>query len=140
MDTLITLLRPGLVVPIVAILAPVAILAIVVNFVHRQQERRHQMIVNLLERGLPVPPELLVTRRMRRAPGSQLARALALIGAGAGISAFLYAMFGTERGIWACGLIPLCVGVALLVAIRLERPPRDAESRAAPAPSGEAPR
>ena len=47
-------------------------------------------------------------------------RAMTLVGVGLGVSAFLAAMFGGDHGLWAAGLIPLAVGVAQLVALRLE--------------------
>jgi len=53
-------------------------------------------------------------------------RALTLLGVGVGTCGFLGAMFRWEHGLWAAGLIPLCIGVAQLIAIRLE-PPRPPE-------------
>ena len=75
-------------------------------------------IVNLIEKGLPVPPQLLGPTQRRE--GSPLMRALTLIGLGIGLSAFLFAMFGRWYGLWAVGLIPLAIGVAQLIAYKLE--------------------
>ena len=121
MDPLSKLLEPSLLIPIVAILMPIGIVVIVALFVQKLQERKHATLVNLLEKGLPVPRELLNPPRRE---GSPMMRALTLIGVGVGVSAFLGAMFKLEHGLWACGLIPLSIGVAQLVALKLEPPPR----------------
>ena len=121
MDALQKLLEPGLLIPVVAILMPIAIVLIALTFAHKFQERKHETIVNLLEKGLPVPAELL---RPTRRDGSPFMRAMTLIGVGVGVTAFLSAMFGLEHGLWASGLIPLAIGVAQLIALKLE-PARD---------------
>src|SRR4051812_30639375 len=122
MNPLSKLLEPSLLIPIVAILMPIGIVAVVALFVHKLQERRHATIVGLLEKGLPVPRELLDPPRRE---GSPLMRALTLVGVGVGVSAFLGAMFRLEQGLWATGLIPLSIGVAQLVALKLEPARRD---------------
>ena len=128
MDPLNNLLRPELLIPICGMLMPLGIVLIALNFAYKYQERKHKTIVDLLEKGLPVPRELL---RSSRREGSALMRALTLVGVGIGTCGFLGAMFGLEHGLWASGLIPLCIGVAQLIAIKLE-PPRPPE---APEPS-----
>jgi hypothetical protein len=117
MNPLNRLFEPGLLIPLVAILMPVALALIVAYFASRFQERKHRTIVDLLEKGLPVPRELL---RPARREGSPMMRALTFIGLGLGISGFLGAMFHAEHGLWASGLIPLAIGVAQLVALKLE--------------------
>jgi hypothetical protein len=117
MDPLSRLLEPGLLIPVVAILMPIAIVLIALQFASRFQERKHKTIVDLLEKGLPVPRELL---RPTRRDGSPLMRALTLIGIGLGVCAFLGAMFKLDHGLWAAGLIPLAIGVAQLIALKLE--------------------
>jgi hypothetical protein len=121
MDYLYKLLSPDLLVPIVAILMPIAIVVIVLAFARQAQERRHQTVVHLLEKGLPVPPELL--RGPARRYGSPLMRALTLVGVGVGLCGFLVVLLGMRSGVWAAGLIPLAIGVAQLIALKIE-PPR----------------
>jgi hypothetical protein len=123
MDSLSRLLDPGLLIPIVAILMPLGLALIALNFAWKYQERKHKTIVNLLEKGLTVPSELL--RAPQRA-GSPLMRALTFVGVGVGVSAFLGAMFRFDYGLWAAGLIPLAIGVAQLIALKLE--PQAAET------------
>jgi hypothetical protein len=127
MDPLNQLLTPGLLIPVVAILMPLVVVVVALNFAYRYQERKHKTIVDLLEKGLPVPRELL---RPQQRTGSPLMRALTLVGVGVGVCAFLALLIGVEHGVWACGLIPLCIGVAQLIALKLEpqRPAPDEPS------------
>ena len=117
MDPWNRLLSPELLIPVCAILMPVAVVIAALNFAYRYQERKHKTIVDLLEKGLPVPRELLSPPQRA---GSPLMRALTLVGIGVGTCAFLGAMFRFDRGLWASGLIPLCIGAAQLVALKLE--------------------
>ena len=117
MDPWNRLLSPDLLIPVCGILMPLGIVLIALNFAYKYQERKHKTIVDLLERGLPVPRELL--RSPQRA-GSALMRALTLVGVGVGTSAFLGAMFHLDHGLWAAGLIPLAIGVAQLIALKIE--------------------
>ena len=117
MDPLSQLFRPELLIPVCGILMPLGIAAVALNFAYKYQERKHKTVVDLLEKGLPVPRELL---RSPRREGSALMRALTLVGVGVGTSAFLGAMFQFDHGLWAAGLIPLAIGVAQLIALKLE--------------------
>jgi hypothetical protein len=126
MDALSQLLTPGLLIPVCAILMPLGVVIAGLNFAWKYQERKHKTIVDLLEKGLPVPRELL---RAPQRNGSALMRALTLVGVGLGTCGFLGAMFHFEHGLWAAGLIPLAIGVAQLIALKLEpqRPPEPPE-------------
>ena len=121
------LLSPELLIPICAMLLPLGIVLVALNFAWKYQERKHKTIVDLLEKGLPVPRELLSSPRRE---GSALMRALTLVGVGIGTSAFLGAMFQLDHGLWAAGLIPLAIGVAQLIALKIEP-----QSRETPEPS-----
>ena len=116
------LLSPELLIPICGMLMPLGIVLIALNFAWKYQERKHKTIVDLLEKGLPVPRELLSPPRRE---GSSLMRALTLVGVGVGTSAFLGAMFQFDHGLWAAGLIPLAIGVAQLIALKIEPQARD---------------
>ena len=117
MDPLTHLFSPQVLIPVCGILMPLGVVVAALHFVWKMQERKHKTIVDLLEKGLPVPRELL---RSPRRDGSPLMRALTLVGVGVGTSAFLGAMFQFDHGLWAAGLIPLCIGVAQLIALKLE--------------------
>jgi hypothetical protein len=125
MDNLSQLLTPGLLIPVVAILAPLGLALIALNFAWKFQERKHKTLVDLLEKGLPVPRELL---RPPQRTGSALMRALTLVGVGVGVSVFLGAMFHFDYGLWAAGMIPLAIGVAQLIALKLETQPPESDS------------
>ena len=116
------LLTPELLIPLCGMLMPLGIVLIALNFAWKYQERKHKTIVDLLEKGLPVPREMLSSPRRE---GSALMRALTLVGVGVGTSAFLGAMFGLDHGLWAAGLIPLAIGVAQLIALKLEPQARE---------------
>ena len=117
MDPLTHLFTPEVLIPVCGILMPLGVVIAALHFAWKFQERKHKTIVDLLEKGLPVPRELL---RSPRREGSALMRALTLVGVGVGTSAFLGAMFQLDHGLWAAGLIPLCIGVAQLIALKLE--------------------
>ena len=123
MNPLNHLLTPELLIPICGMLLPLGIVLVALNFAWKYQERKHKTIVDLLEKGLPVPRELLSSPRRE---GSALMRALTLVGVGVGTSAFLGAMFQLDHGLWAAGLIPLAIGVAQLIALKIEPQARDA--------------
>ena len=122
MDPLTHLFTPELLIPVCGILMPLGVVIAALHFVWKMQERKHKTIVDLLEKGLPVPRELLSSQRT----GSPLMRALTLVGVGVGTSAFLGAMFQLDHGLWAAGLIPLAIGVAQLIALKLEPVPPEA--------------
>ena len=125
MDPFNHLLTPQLLIPLCGMLMPLFIVVVALNFAYKYQERKHKTIVDLLEKGLPVPRELL---RSSRREGSALMRALTLVGVGVGTSAFLGAMFQLDHGLWAAGLIPLAIGVAQLIALKIEpQPPEPPE-------------
>jgi hypothetical protein len=98
---------------------PLLLVAIVLLYKHRQQRMTHDTILRLVEKGVPVPPELL------RPPGrrqSGLRGGLVLIGLGVGLSLF-FLLAGTPA--WSIGFIPGLMGVALLIAWRIEQKSRD---------------
>ena len=124
MDPLTHLFSPQVLIPVCGILMPLGVVIAALHFVWKMQERKHKTIVDLLEKGLPVPRELLRSQRS----GSPLMRALTLVGVGLGTSAFLGAMFQLDHGLWAAGLIPLAIGVAQLIALKIEpQPPESPE-------------
>ena len=128
MDPWSRLFTPELLIPVCGILMPLGIVIVGLNYAWKYQERKHKTIVDLLEKGLPVPRELLNSPRRE---GSSLMRALTLVGVGVGTSAFLGAMFHFEHGLWAAGLIPLAIGVAQLIALKIE-PQRSEPPEASP--------
>ena len=81
----------------------------------------------MMDKGLPVPPELLVAQRdglaTRNKSSSALRTALTLLGLGVGLIVFFWARGGDN---WGIGAIPLAISLAQLLAWKIERPKVDA--------------
>jgi hypothetical protein len=84
-------------------------------FRNRAREMRHQTIRIALEKGQPLPPDLL---EVPRRPGSDLATGVKLIALGGGISLFLYL---EHLRAWASGLVLVALGAGYLVSHALTR-------------------
>lgn len=75
---------------------------------HRAREMRHQTIRLALEKGQPLPPELLEPPSR---PGSDLTRGVKLLALGLGLSLMLLLM---EKRAWPVGLILVTLGLGYL--------------------------
>ncbi len=110
----------ALLIPIVGMLVsfglPVVLVAIILYYKHRRQRMTHDTIVSLAEKGLPIPPQLLETPAPRKQYSSGLRGGLVLVGLGVALGIFL----GEVGGPWSIGLIPALMGVALLIAWKIE--------------------
>ena len=104
-------------VAIVAMVAsfglPLALVALVLYYKHRKLRMNHETITRLAEKGLPIPPELMEPPRRGNAG---LRGGLVLVALGIALS-FFFAGWGPG---WSIGLIPGLMGVALLVAWKIE--------------------
>jgi hypothetical protein len=108
---------PAAVIAIVmAFSTPLIVILAILWYRSRRQARQNEVILKLAELGQPVPPQLFVDELPRR---SDLGRALTLIGLGIGIGIWLFTNGNAEEAGFA--LIPLLVGVARLIAWRVER-------------------
>jgi hypothetical protein len=92
---------------------PLTLAAVILAYKHKRNRLNQEAILRLVEKGLPVPPELLAP------PGRQagLKGGLVLIALGIGLAAF-FAQLGLP---WSIGLIPGLMGVALLTAWKIAR-------------------
>jgi hypothetical protein len=119
---------PGSVLPIViiSVLAvfgfPVAIVAVIMFSSWARTRSLHRTVRMMVEKGQPVPPELLsspaaapVTVR----PWYDLRRGIVLVAVGVGILMFFGISAGWDNGVWALGLIPGLIGIGYLLAWRL---------------------
>jgi hypothetical protein len=119
---------PGSVLPIViiSVLAvfgfPVAIVAVIMFSSWARTRSLHRTVRMMVEKGQPVPPELLsspaaapVTVR----PWYDLRRGIVLVAVGVGILMFFGISAGWDNGVWALGLIPGLIGLGYLLAWRL---------------------
>ena len=118
-----------LLIPILALLIP--IVAIVAHYVGRahSERQRHETIRELARAGQPIPPELLNdvqdldwqrSRREAASPNRILVPALINIGIGVGLMGMFAAMM-PGYWLWSIGLLPLCIGLALVAYWKFER-------------------
>src|SRR5262245_24803434 len=106
-------------VTIIGVLAtfgmPVLLVALILWFKHRKLRMTHETIARLAEKGLPVPPALIVPPP--RAQSAALRGGLVVVAVGVALAIGLDEMLGP----WSIGLIPGLMGLALLVAWAIER-------------------
>jgi hypothetical protein len=91
---------------------PLLVIAVILVYKHKRNRLQQETILKLAEKGLPVPPELLQPPRRTPSPKG----GLVLIALGIALAAFFREM-GQP---WSIGLIPGLMGVALLVAWRID--------------------
>jgi hypothetical protein len=107
----------GIVVPVAFFVALLFMIAVPLYFQFRRERIRHESIRALIEKGQPIPREMLTPPTQR----SDLRRGLTLVGAGIGLALLLIAIpEARATGAWASGAIPLLVGIGYLVAWRIE--------------------
>lgn len=113
-----------LVIPFFVMLAPVLIALTVMRYRARQMQARYHLLLQLADKGVPLPPELLV----EAPPGdSDRRRALVLIAAGLGVMATLLVLPGhvddgqSIGSLWGLGLLPLMIGLGYLASWWLNR-------------------
>ncbi|HXP01099.1 MAG TPA: DUF6249 domain-containing protein [Luteibacter sp.] len=113
-----------IVIPIFVTMAPVLIVLIVLRYRSRQTAARYQALLQLAEKNVALPAELLVESA---AVFSERRRALVLIGAALGIMATLLALpvhfddGQSLRSFWGLGLLPLMTGLGYLLSWRLNQ-------------------
>lgn len=110
-------MQPEIFIPFVLTLAPVLIVVTMLYYRHRQTEARYRTLLQLAEKGVELPMQLLGETG---GAFNERRRALVLIGGGLGVMAMFYAMpFQTGgdfslRSLWALGLLPLMTGFGYL--------------------------
>jgi hypothetical protein len=94
---------------------PVAIVAVILVYRYRRNLILHKTLASMIEKGVPIPPELL---QPEKPPRNDLKRGFVLIGVGLGLIVF----FAVQREeVWGLGFIPLLMGVGYLLAWKLAR-------------------
>ena len=111
---------PSLAPLIVAIVfgCPVAIVPVVLIYRYRKNVMLHRTLAAMIDKGVPIPPELLQPEQPDRTPKNDLRRGLVLLGVGAGLIVFFAFQSKNAIGI---GFIPLLIGVGYLIAWKLEQ-------------------
>jgi hypothetical protein len=96
----------------------------------QKEKLRHETIQRALEKGQPLPPELIEGRPLRRARDDRRGGMIA-IAVGIGLYVFFNAMQaeGVPDGVKWLALIPGLVGVALLLNWALERGEKNGQDK-----------
>ena len=111
-------------IPLVVMAAPVLIVLTVLRYRYRQTQARYQALMQLADKGVELPPQLLVEPQIAY---SERRRALVLIGGGIGVMLTLLALPGrfddghSVRELWGLGLLPLMTGLGYLASWWLNR-------------------
>jgi hypothetical protein len=119
-------MREFIAIPIVAIVflsifgAPVLIVIMIGLFALLVSRMRQRTIRMMVEKGQPVPAELLAphTKAVRQRSDVRRGVIWAMVGLGAMI--FLGAVNDWEGGAWSIGLIPFLIGLGYLIVWKLE--------------------
>lgn len=119
-------MRNWVAIPIVAIVflsifgAPVAIVIMIGIFSIIATRMRQRTIRMMVEKGQPVPAELLApaVRGIRRR--SDVRRGVVWTMVGLGLMIFFGAVNDWEGGVWSLGLIPFLIGLGYLIVWKLE--------------------
>ncbi|HTV85265.1 MAG TPA: DUF6249 domain-containing protein [Dyella sp.] len=111
-------------IPFFVMAAPVAIVLIVLGYRHRQTQARYRMLLELADKGVELPMQLLTEPHVVY---SERRRALVLIGGGLGLMLMMLALPGAFDGglsvhsLWGLGLLPLMIGLGYLASWWLNR-------------------
>ncbi|MDC8015534.1 DUF6249 domain-containing protein [Tahibacter soli] len=111
-------------IPLVVMAAPVLIVLTVLRYRYRQTQARYQALMQLADKGVELPPQLLVEPQIAY---SERRRALVLIGGGIGVMLTLLVLPGefdnghSVRELWGLGLLPLTTGLGYLASWWLNR-------------------
>jgi len=135
LDTAIIVKLAGLLIPIVAIITPIVIVAVVLHFRQRQRQALYDTVKHFADRGMPVPRELVDPPPTTGAPvlGTPRFRAITLIGTGVGLGLMFWSL--DLRFLIGIGGLLVCIGLAQLFALKLDardeaRQLRSADARA----------
>ncbi|MGB3462653.1 DUF6249 domain-containing protein [Rhodanobacter lindaniclasticus] len=117
-------MEPFVFIPLVLTLAPVLIVLIMLRYRYRQTQARYRMLLQLADKGVDLPPQLLVEPHVAYC---ERRRALVLISGGLGWMAMLLALPGqldnghSIASLWGLGLLPLMTGLGYLASWWLNR-------------------
>ena len=111
-------------IPLIVIGGPVLMVVMLLRYRQRQTQARYQTVLQLADKGVELPPELLVEPNV---VFCERRRALVLIGAGLGLMAMFLALPGqldngnSLSSLWGLGLLPLMIGLGYLASWWLNR-------------------
>jgi hypothetical protein len=119
-------MREFVAIPIVAIVflsifgAPVLVIAVVGYVALSKNRRMHRTIQMMVEKGQPVPAELLMPPKLAARQRSDVRRGVIWTMIGLGAMIFFGAVNDWEGGVWSLGLIPFLIGLGYLMMWKLE--------------------
>ncbi|MGD0650841.1 MAG: DUF6249 domain-containing protein [Verrucomicrobiia bacterium] len=105
----------------------VALVTVISVAQHRRNAMLHRTLAAMIEKGVPIPPELLQSPEPVKRKRSDLHRGLVACGVGIGLILFLWIQGGGlivgrhVGGLWAVGFIPLFIGIGHLISWKLEQ-------------------
>jgi len=117
---------PAEIIPLVGIVflsifgAPVLIVILIGLFALLVSRSRQRTIRMLVEKGQPVPTELLAPARRAGRQRSDVRRGVVWTMVGVGFIVWLGAVNDWEGGAWSFGLIPFLIGLGYLIIWKLE--------------------
>ena len=106
-----------LVIPLVVMSAPILVALIFMRYRSRQTQARYQTLLQLADKGVALPPQLLVEPELAY---SERRRGLVLVSAGLGLMVTLLVLPGhvddgqSIGSLWGLGLLPLMIGLGYL--------------------------
>jgi hypothetical protein len=122
----------GVLVPLFSVVfifgTPIVLVALILRYRTKQAHLLHQTILTMVEKGVPVPAELLNPPRRAK---SDLRSGIALMAVGLGLTIF-FAVTTGNSGAWGIGMIPLLLGIGFIIAWKIEG--RNKEGRTDPSP------
>ena len=114
---------------------PVLIVGCLMYFSYREKKLVHATIAKMVEKGMEIPPHLLLNQKKKKesSPNADLKKALILMSVGLGVSLFLfYLPDAREEGAWSIGIIPFLIGLGYLTFWKLDKPQREAPRASLP--------
>lgn len=106
------------VMPLFVLALPLAIIILTLRFLRQQTEARYRTLLQLAEKGVDLPLDVLAEHRR---PQDDRRRAIVLLSGGLGLILCLLALpVQTEHGqsigeIWGVGLLPVMMGLGYLL-------------------------
>lgn len=106
------------VMPLFVVALPLAIIVLTLRFLRQQTEARYRTLLQLAEKGVDLPLDVLAERGR---PQDDRRRAIILLSGGLGLILCLLALpVQTEQGhrigeIWGIGLLPVMMGLGYLL-------------------------
>jgi len=97
---------------------PIIIVLAVLRHRWRRQRLVNDVVVKLVEKGQPIPPELFIEPIQ---PKSDLRRGIILVGVGLGLIGFFFFGHGGDHDGVGIGFIPLMIGLGYLLSWKLEQ-------------------